>query len=437
MRTLLLTFFIAIFTSESCYAQDNWLRSGPMLGFVEMRDACIWFQTTKETDVCIEWRPAGTTGNWMSRCMHTNSYGVGRFELHHLEPGTRYEYKLQSGKGVVTGASVAGSFHTQPLWQYRTDPPEFTMALGSCAFINEENYDRPGTPYGSHYEIFEAIAAANPDLMLWLGDNVYFREVDWNSLEGMVHRYTHSRSLPELQPLLSRCAHYAIWDDHDFGPNDSNGSFIHKDWSQQAFEMFWANPSYGLPGLQGGITGMFTWGDVDFFLLDDRYYRTQWDIKGMEPAILGRGQVQWLIHALSTSRASFKMVCVGSQFLNTEAVYENFSRWTAERQQIIELIEANNIKGVVFLTGDRHCTELSKLTLTNGQTIYDLTVSPFTSGSHDTSKENNTLRVPGTSVATQNFATIQVSGKLKKRSLLIKVFDYTGKEQWQYRIEQP
>ena len=71
------------------------------------------------------------------------------------------------------------------MWQYRFDPPAFTLAVGSCVFINEPQYDRPGRPYGGNYEIFESLADSKPDAMLWLGDNAYFREVDFYSLSGM------------------------------------------------------------------------------------------------------------------------------------------------------------------------------------------------------------------------------------------------------------
>ena len=98
--------------------------------------------------------------------------------------------------------------------------PDFRFVIGSCAYINDPPYDRPGEPYGGEYEIFEQIAAQRPDFMIWLGDNVYLREPDWNSEAGILYRYTHTRSLPQLQKLLRICPHYAIWDDHDFGPND-------------------------------------------------------------------------------------------------------------------------------------------------------------------------------------------------------------------------
>ena len=44
---------------------------------------------------------------------------------------------------------------------------------------------RPGRPYGGGEGIFDAIAATGPDLMLWLGDNIYLRDPTYTSLEGI------------------------------------------------------------------------------------------------------------------------------------------------------------------------------------------------------------------------------------------------------------
>ena len=176
---------------------------------------------------------------------------------------------------------------------------------------------------------------------------------------------------------------------------------------------------------------------MEFFLLDNRYHRVAANVKGQQSTILGEDQINWLIQALKFSRAPFKMIVVGGQFLNTIDKFETFSTVPAERERIIKAITDNNITGVVFLTGDRHCTELSQLTLENGQLIYDLTVSPLTSGPYDTSKEDNQLRVEGTTVAERNFATLDFSGPKDKRVLTITVRNSDGEKKWVREILQP
>ena len=329
-------------------------------------------------------------------------------------------------------------FQSQTLWQYRTDPPPFKFVFGSCAFINEKEVDRPGRPYGGDYRIFKTIADQKPDFMVWGGDNTYLREVDWNSRTGIIYRYTHTRSLPELQPLWGNVHHYATWDDHDFGPDNSNSSFWNKHLTTEMFKLFWGNPNYGVAG---GISGSFHWSDVQFFLMDNRYFRSSPDNKLITPQMLGDRQIEWLIEGLKYSRANFKFVVIGSQVLNntdfSKASWaENYSKYQVEQQKLIKAIKEANIRGVIFLTGDRHHTELSKLTKGVNYPLYDVTISPFTSGSAGERgrNEGNTIRVPNTYVGVRNFALMEVTGPRKDRVLTIKVIDTKGKELWQYKI---
>lgn len=430
MKRLIILFLLIWFASP-LLAQ---LACSPMLGYVDMREAFIWVQTEEETEVTFSFYAAGEEKNKRSVSTNTSSERahVAHFRATYLEPGTTYSYELTVDGDILTNPEW--TFTTQSLWQHREDPPDFTLATGSCAYISEAKYDRPGKPYGTDYGIFEQIAAADPDLMLWLGDNIYLREPDWGSKSGIHHRYSHMRALPELQKLLTTCPHYAIWDDHDFGPNNADRSFIHKDWTLDAFKLFWGNPSYGLPDLEG-ITGQFSFNDVDFFLLDNRYHRTNYEMEGGEQHIWGEKQVEWLIEALKFSRAPFKIVATGGMFLSTDAIYENHAQYAEERNYVLKRLNEEGITGVIFLSGDRHHTELSMLELPNGNKVYDLTASPLTSRAYDHSSEPNVNRVPGTVVGEHNYALLSFEGPRKERKLTIRVYNSAGEELWEQVIE--
>ena len=73
---------------------------------------------------------------------------------------------------------------------------------------------------------------------------------------------------------------------------------------KKAFNLFWGNPNTNLTG-DGGITSTFQWHDVQFFLLDDRYFRTPNDNELDERHMLGGKQIDWLINSLISSDASF------------------------------------------------------------------------------------------------------------------------------------
>jgi alkaline phosphatase D len=402
-----------------------------MVCYSEMRQVLLWVQTTRAARVRFLYRERGSSETMRSTTEVTtiaaNAF-VAKVIIDSLDPGKRYSYELQiDGRRVERPYPL--EFQTQRLWQYREDPPSFTLALGSCAYINEPPYERPGEPYGGGYGIFTSIAARHPDVMLWLGDNIYLREIDWGTREGIIHRYTHGRSLPEMQPLLGATHNYAIWDDHDYGSKDANRSFRGKDISRAVFDLFWGNPTDGAAP-PPGINTSFEWGDAEFFLLDDRTWRSPNRAKTGTRQILGEEQIRWLIDRLTTSSATFKFVAIGGQVLNPAALYENYATYPAERERLLELIAEEGIPGVIFLSGDRHHSELTVMPRAGSYPLYDLTVSPLTSHAYDDPTEPNTLRVPGTYVGERNFATIEFSGATGKRQLTIRTFAADGRELW-------
>lgn len=431
-------FLILVVLNNNIFSQEL-LQSGPMVGYSTMREVALWIQTKSPAKIKFSyWNMDDVKKKFSSREILTKEGDAftAQIVIDNLEPGQKYNYELfLNGKKVECPYQL--KFQTQELWQWRKDAPEFSFVTGSCLYVNEPKYDRPGKPYGSDFEILKSIYDKQPDFMLWLGDNLYLREVDFDSWSGIIKRYTHDRSLPELQPVLGSMHHYAIWDDHDFGPNDSDRGYFLKDKTLEAFKMFWANPTYGING-KPGITTIFQWGDVDFFLLDDRYYRTPNDRKGIDKEMFGNEQIQWLIDNLVRSKAPFKIVATGGQILNpVEKDYlEIFNRFPKEKEKLLSLIRDEKISGVLFLTGDRHHSELTKLEREGDYPLYDFTISSFTAGISPGKDELNTMRVPGKISDEHNFAIFNVSGKTKNRVLKCTVYDVKGKELWDYSIHE-
>ncbi len=423
--------FLLLIAGVTASAQPELLRCGPMVCYSEMREALLWVQTNEPAEVYVRYWEKGSPGkSHVTNRVRTwkEDAFTAKIVADTVEPGRQYEYELYIN-GYLVERPYPLEFQTQVLWQWRTDPPPVKIAVGSCAYINDHPYDRPGKPYGGDYKIFSSMYKKHPDMMLWLGDNMYLREPDWNTWTGITYRYTHDRSIPEMQPFLGSVHHYAIWDDHDFGPNNSDRGLWNKDMTLEAFKLFWGNPSFGVNG-RPGITTTFQWSDVQFFLLDNRYNRTPNRRRTGPRTILGEEQFEWLVDALVSSQATFKIIAIGGQVLNPVSRYENYATYPEERNRLIQAITKEQVRGVLFLTGDRHHTELTALPRAGSYTLYDLTVSPLTSGSHDASKEANYLRVPGTLVGEQNFAVLEITGPRKNRVMTIRIYDVDGKELW-------
>lgn len=412
------------------------IQSGPMLGYSDHREVLLWLQTKKEASVSFRFWEADKPGNKRQTptVKTTKDLGfVAKILADSLMHTKKYGYEVLVN-GVVQKMDYPLYFQTLALWQYRTDPPSFSFATGSCAYINEPAWDRGGKPYGDSMQIFRAIANQKPDFMFWLGDNTYTREGDWNSWAGMVHRYTHTRSLPEMQPLLATTHHYATWDDHDFGPNDADRSFWNKQTTSKAFDLFWGNPPFKPLG-NGPCVNTFVWGDCQFFMLDNRWFRAPNNGTDSTRDFLGKEQINWLLDALTYSKATFKILACGGQVINDARYFENYAVYPAERRYLLDRITQAKIPGVIFLSGDRHHAELSKLERAGTYPLYDLTTSPLTSGTHNPGTEPNTLRVPETLYNGRNFAIISISGPLKERILKMKLLNTVGNLVWEREIK--
>ena len=415
------------------------IRSGPMLGYALQTEQAVWLQTTGLAAVQLRYWPEGREAEARTSRPVTASYETGytaHVTLSLLEEGTAYEYRVLLD-GEEHARPYATTFATQPLWQWRGDPPAFTIAFGSCYYSNDQPDDRPGTPYGGPRQIFGALEAADPDLMLWLGDNVYFREPDFGSVAARDQRHAEAREAPELQPFLARAAHLATWDDHDYGPNNADRSLVHKGTALALFQRYWANPTYGLPGVPGVFT-QYGFGDVDVFLLDDRYHRAPNDAPAdSAKTMFGEEQFQWLLDALTFSRAPFKLVANGGQILNPFANAEVLSRYPFEQQRLYAELAARGIDGVVFLSGDRHHGELMRLERPAHYPLYDVTSSPLTAGTGSArGEEDNPLRVPGTLVTQRNFGTLAFDGARGDRTMTVRLHGESGQPLWTHAIHE-
>ena len=289
-----------------------------MIGHQTPEETKIWLQTQESIPLEIAFGlKEANEKRILNAVTKEKDWNTLTINLSKLTPGAIYTYTVSSkGRELYSGE------FTTPRYVDKDSLRNFSFAFGSCTYINEKQYDRDGEPFGKALNIINSIEKKHPNFMLWLGDNIYLRKGEWSSKTGIYRRYTNFKSHPALQSFWKSMPHYAIWDDHDFGPNDADRSFYNKEITLQAFKDFWANPSYGVNG-QSGITSYFAYEDVAFFLLDNRYFRSPNKRNTGEREILGKAQIEWLIDALVNSKASFKFIVVGGQVVSDAAVYEN------------------------------------------------------------------------------------------------------------------
>jgi alkaline phosphatase D len=233
--------------------------------------------------------------------------------------------------------------------------------------------------------------------------------------------------------------HYANWDDHDYGPNNAGTNYSLKEESKKVFDSYWLNPSSGYKG--EGIYTQFSYSDADFYLLDGRWWRSVDEMPDSlngqpnpEKRMLGAQQMHWIKNALINSTATFKIIAVGSQVLNPLSTKDKFLSYPVEYQELIGFIARNKINGVLFLTGDRHHSEVIKVERPGTYPLFDITVSSLTAGTvgFTGTEANSPYRVLG--VDKNNYGRISVSGAKGQRKLLVEFLGTKGERLGEWSV---
>jgi alkaline phosphatase D len=224
-----------------------------------------------------------------------------------------------------------------------------------------------------HERVWDVIRGHNPLAFLWMGDNVY---IDTPlQPDDIRYAYYERQSRPEFRRLVASVGNYAMWDDHDVATDDCwLGPYKDKpSWKMRMLDIFkeqWVNPSYGSKEWPA-CWFSFKIADVEIFMLDGRFYRTNPYDK--DPTQLGPDQKTWLLKALKQSTATFKVIVSGTPWAydSKPGVKDTWNGFQHERTEIFDFLANNNINGVVLLSGDRHRTDIRKIERPNGYTLYD------------------------------------------------------------------
>lgn len=237
----------------------------------------------------------------------------------------------------------------------KSDAPtdKFTIAFGGGAGYVPENE-----------RMWDTIRAIDPRAVLLLGDNVYIDDPETPEMQRF--HYYRRQSQPEWMKLAKAVPIYGIWDDHDFTTNDGWGGpeIEEPSWKRDVWEIFkenWDNPYYGGGEENPGCWFDFRIGDVQFILLDGRYYRES--PREKNPSMLGPVQLKWLKQTLKSDHATFKVLCLNVPMApdvkpGSKDTWDGYSR---ERRRIHQFIEEEKIPGVLILSADRHRSDAYKI----------------------------------------------------------------------------
>ncbi|WP_317197154.1 alkaline phosphatase D family protein [Algoriphagus marincola] len=289
------------------------------------------------------------------------------------------------------------------------------IAFGSC---NRQNRPQP---------LWQPIVSDNPDLWIWMGDNIYGDSPNMDTLRA---KYAMQNQVADYQELKRISKIIGIWDDHDYGINDGGKFFAQKAASQQLMLDFLDVPQDAPERKREGAYAAHLFGKgenlVKVILLDARYHRDslmridrvyQPNVDGQ---ILGEEQWKWLENELNTSPAKVNLIVSGIQFLPTQHAYEKWANFPQERERLLSLIAASGANTPILLSGDRHIAELMKLTderFPDG--IYEITASGLTHTWGSISEEPNRYRI-GDLIAKLNYGLAEIDWENEEIAFQIK-----------------
>lgn len=249
--------------------------------------------------------------------------------------------------------------------------------------------------YESSFGIWEQVSKKNPEYLLLIGDNVY---ADKNgkgggaqtSPERIWERYVDTRLSLPLYFQERLIPTHALWDDHDYGQNNSGTFFQHKIASKEIFNAFWAQSLSEENWFKSyGVGGLLSLGDFNLYFLDGRSFRSP-EKTGLH---LGLEQEAWLMEKLKEENTPSFLI-KGDQFFGGYHKFESFEGDNPENfQRFIQNLRSLQTP-FIFVSGDRHMSEIMQFPRALfARPSFEITSSPIHAKMFPASEDKNPWRV--------------------------------------------
>ncbi|MCH6257266.1 alkaline phosphatase family protein [Puniceicoccaceae bacterium K14] len=313
------------------------------------------------------------------------------------------------------------------------------IAFGSCAKESKKQ------------AIWEAIIEDRPDVFAMLGDNIY---ADTDDAEVIKTKYKSLAEKPGFKKIRKNTQIVATWDDHDYGQNDIGKAYPTKEASRRAFLEFFEEPKDSPRWTQeDGIYTAYEWDSQDhtvqFILLDTRWQRDDLDAvtekeyfserapnnlgpykptQDTRRRMIGDEQWEWLEDQLRKP-ADLRIIASSIQLLPEFSGWESWANFPHERQRMFDTIK--NANGVLFISGDTHWAEFSRVDFKDYYPLWELTSSGLTEEWKQVSPNKHRL---GEYTHNANYGLIEIDWEAISPSVTLSIKNSDGNIQFQNTI---
>ena len=402
------------------------LIAGPMLSYIDNYHAQMWMLISKETkkvtiklenfDEDISQKlvydvtdpKSYNNSAWFD--FYISDYNNGDeipiiLTLEELIPDTEYHVKIYLDSFLVE--------EEMDIYTPRNYLADVYFLLGHDLNLSDDQDDGD--------KILHSMSEIDSDFMVWMGNNIHFKENEVGSFKKMLDKYKYIRKRENINNFMKHMPHIATWNNMDFGLNTSDTRFALKDSSLMAFNLFWPNApkkTYNYTFREYGVYKRYDYEDVEIFMMDNRMFKT--DLNQDNPHFFGNNQMNRFINEIMSSDASFKFILIGNSVFSEGIDKEAFMKYTEEYEELMRRLHLSRINGVIFITADSDEINFLKEERPHAYPLYELQfpgLSP--NGSFD-----------------GNFARVQVQGDYRKRICTLQVYDELGEIVFKKKIHQ-
>lgn len=334
--------FTVILSLSTLGLTAQYIEIGPYSGGVTASTAVVVYKISLPDQVCrVEYSKASSmnhsefSDSFISEPAKANYVKIA---LSNLDPDTEYFYRLELNGNIKERSS--GNFRT-----FADARKSFKIGFGSCLRAESK---RSGLR-----------AAIDKDISFFLNTgDLHYDNNQVADLGVFLNSFHKALTRKDLSYMGKRVPFVYMWDDHDYGPNNSDSTAPGRLESGEAYRG--CIPHYPLPTkeLNGAIYQAFTVNDARLILTDLRSKRDPNDKSDDEKkTMMGAEQLAWFLRELKESSLTHSLLIWVSSVPYTAKKKKGADHWggfTHERQVIANFVKEHRINNLMIISGDAH-----------------------------------------------------------------------------------